>query len=187
MLLDTLQAADREQARRWARGLLGRSDWAVLDTETTGLDDWAEVIQVAVVTPDGSTAIDTLVRPRRYIPADATAIHGITNEMVAVAPSFEAIHSQLSSVLDHRTIVAYNAAFDRRVLAQTALVNEVKLALLSWECAMERYAQFVGQRSYRRSGYVWQKLPRKAEYRGKKHQAVDDCLATLDVIRRMAE
>ena len=166
---------------------MSRSDWAVLDTETTGLDDWAEVIQVAVVTPDGSTALDTLVRPRRYIPADATAIHGITNEMVAVAPPFEEIYPRLSSVIDHRTIIAYNAAFDRRVLAQTALVTEIRLPLLVWECAMERYAQFVGQRSPRRGGYVWQKLPRKAEYRGKKHQAVDDCLATLDIIRRMAE
>jgi DNA polymerase-3 subunit epsilon len=181
-----MHLADREQARRWAQGLLNRSDWAVLDTETTGLDDWAEVIQVAVVAPDGSTALNTLVRPRRYIPPDATAIHGITNEMVAVAPPFEEIYSQLSSVLDRRTIVAYNAAFDRRVLAQSAHVTEVKLPPLSWECAMERYAQFVGQRSYRRGGYVWQKLPRKIEYRGKKHQAIDDCLATLDVIRRMA-
>lgn len=184
--LDRLHAADREQAQRWARGLLARSDWAIIDTETTGLDDGAEVIQIAVVGPDGAVAMDTLVRPRRLIPPDATAIHGITNAMVTNAPLFEVIRGRLLDVLTDKTVVAYNAAFDRRVLSQTARATDQLMPLLTWECAMERYAEFVGQRSPRRSGYVWQPLPRKAEYRGRKHQAIDDCLATLDLIRLMA-
>jgi DNA polymerase-3 subunit epsilon len=177
---------DREVARRWARELLDRSDWAILDTETTGLDSSAEIVQVAVVEPTGSVALDTLVKPRYLIPADAIAIHGITNLMVGEAPSFADLSPRLTEVLTNRTIIAYNAAFDRRMLVQTARMCDVRLPFLTWECAMERYAQYVGQRSSRRGGYAWQPLPRGSDYRGRKHQAIDDCLATLHLIRRMA-
>jgi DNA polymerase-3 subunit epsilon len=177
---------NREYARRWARDLLERSNWAILDTETTGLDGSAEVVQIAVVGPQGATALDTLVRPRHPIPADATAIHGITNLMVAAAPAFADLTPRLIEVLSGKTVIAYNAAFDRRILFQSAHLNDVRLPPLVWECAMERYAQYVGRGSARRGGFVRQSLPRNAEYRGKQHQAIDDCLATFDLIRRMA-
>jgi DNA polymerase III epsilon subunit-like protein len=163
-----------------------RSDWTIIDTETTGLDDLAEAIQIAVVGPSGTVLLDTLVRPRRLILPDATAVHGITNAMVVDAPAFEVIRPRLVDALNDKTVVAYNAAFDRRVLSQTARATNHLMPLFTWECAMERYADFVGQRSPRRSGYRWQRLPRRPEYHGRKHQAVDDCLATLDLIRRMA-
>src|SRR5687768_4350279 len=73
---------DRLAAQLWARRLLERDDWVVLDTETTGLDHGAEVIQIGVVGPDGRTLLDTLLQPRTRIPADATRIHGVTDAMV---------------------------------------------------------------------------------------------------------
>jgi DNA polymerase-3 subunit epsilon len=184
--VDRLSFVGREVARGWAHDLLDRTDWAILDTETTGLDGSAEVVQIAVVEPNGSTALDTLVRPRRPIPMDATAIHGITNLMVAEAPAFGDLTPKLTEILSGKTVIAYNAAFDRRMLVQSARLGDISLPPLVWECAMERYAQYIGQRSGRRGGFVWQRLPRPPEYRGRKHQAVDDCHATLDVIRRMA-
>jgi DNA polymerase III subunit epsilon len=185
-LVEGLYSLDRDLARQWARRLLDRTDWAILDTETTGLDNSAEIVQVAVVEPKGSIALDTLVRPGQSIPFDATSIHGITDLMVSKAPTFAELTPRLVEILTNRTVIAYNAAFDRRMLAQTACQNDVRLPLLTWECAMERYAQYLGRRSSRRGGYVMQRLPRSDDYRGKKHQALDDCLATLDLIRRMA-
>ncbi len=50
---------------------------------------------------------------------------------------------------------------------------------IKWECAMDAYAVFAGEpRGYRR-GYKWQPL------RGG-HRAVGDCLACLELIKRMA-
>ena len=65
---------------------------AILDTETTGLYDDAEIVEISIIDENGGVLLDTLVKPLKPIPAEATAIHGITNEMVATAPTWVAIH-----------------------------------------------------------------------------------------------
>lgn len=177
---------DREKARRWARDLLTRADWAILDTETTGLGNTAEVIQIAIVGADGRTLLDTLVRPIGPIPPDAIAVHGITNAMVDGAPSYSDVHPTLQALLSGRLVVCYNAAFDRRMLRQSAFRNQTSELAARWDCAMEQYSRFVGRWSSRHGHYAWQPLPRRPEYLSAKHQAIVDCLATLDVIRKMA-
>jgi DNA polymerase-3 subunit epsilon len=49
----------------------------------------------------------------------------------------------------------------------------------AWECAMRRYAAYVGEPS-KRGGYRSQKLP------GGDHSALGDALATLQLIEEMA-
>ena len=58
----------------------------VFDTETTGLDGGAEIVEVSCVNGRGEVLLDTLVRPAGPIPADATAIHGIGYDDVLGKP-----------------------------------------------------------------------------------------------------
>lgn len=58
----------------------------ILDTETTGLGDdaeVAEVVELAVIDCAGAVLLDTLVRPSGRVPAEAAAIYGITDAMLA--------------------------------------------------------------------------------------------------------
>ena len=48
----------------------------------------------------------------------ATDIHGMTAEELAGAPTFDQA-AQATEVLDGRHVLAFNAAFDRRLLKQT--------------------------------------------------------------------
>lgn len=57
------------------------SNYIILDTETTGLDNTAEIVEISVINDQGEVLLDTLIKPTKPIPGDATAIHGITNEM----------------------------------------------------------------------------------------------------------
>jgi DNA polymerase-3 subunit epsilon len=105
---------DRVAAVIWARHELTQGDWVILDTETTGLHD-AEVIEIAIISP-GEALLNTLVRPTIPIPADVTAIHGITDEMVAEAPSFPEVYPGIAEVLEGKRVLIYNSSFDIKIL-----------------------------------------------------------------------
>ncbi|ENL4046415.1 3'-5' exonuclease [Serratia marcescens] len=165
----------------------------VLDTETTGLDDKAEIIEIAVIDATGKTLLNTLVRPSKPIPAEATAIHGITDEMVKDAPAWPEVSPQLCSLISGKTIAIYNAEYDLRLLEQTDRIWKVtpKISVTPQiVCAMHEYAEFYGQKSDR-GGYKWQKLTAAAEQQGviiegTPHRALSDCLTTLGIIKAMA-
>lgn len=169
-------------------------DYVVLDTETTGLDRTAEVVQIAVVNSAGTVLMDTLVRPVKPIPVAATRIHGITNEMVATAPCFGEIMLQLTKILAGRNVIVYNAVYDRKMLHQSAEATVIQKVewkeVATWYCAMEAFAEIYGEWNSYRESYVWQKLSTAARYYSipvqDAHSALGDCLATLAVCKAMA-
>lgn len=62
------------------------------DTETTGIrSDKDRIIEIAAFDPVQNRTFEKLINPGILIPPDATAIHHITNEMVANAPSFAVV------------------------------------------------------------------------------------------------
>ena len=68
-------------------------EYVLFDIETTGLspatDEIIELSAVKVSRGDIIDTFDTLIRPNRKIPRSATAINGITNDMVRDAPTLE--------------------------------------------------------------------------------------------------
>lgn len=175
---------DQEQAADWARKLLARNDVVILDTETTGLHGAAEIVQIAIIDVTGRVALDTLVKPLRAIPHDATHIHGITDVMVDQAPTFDQLAPQLRELLSGLTCVVYNASFDERMLEQSArareITYEVPIFAADYRCAMEMYSQWCGDWSSYHQNYRWQRLP------GGDHSALGDARACLAVLRQMA-
>lgn len=89
---------------------------AIVDLETTGgQPGWDRVTEIGVIEVDGfevSCEWSTLVNPGASIPAPIQALTGITNEMVAAAPSFGEIAAELHERLSGRVFVAHNARFD---------------------------------------------------------------------------
>lgn len=176
----------RRQAVDWARDLLKRdpASWVILDTETTGLGNDAQVIQIGVLDGRGNILMDNvLVKPTKPIPSDATAVHHITNAMVQAAPAFPDILPQLRDVIAGKLLVIYNAQYDMRLLAQSSKAHgiPVSLGIEGYTCAMLRYAEWFGEWNGYHGSFRWQKL------QGGDHSALGDCRATLDVIRNMAE
>ena len=58
-----------------------------LDTETTGLDSKAEIVEISIVDHDDTLLFESLVRPTRPIPPDSSRVHYITNERGKSAPT----------------------------------------------------------------------------------------------------
>jgi len=186
MICDDFITEARRNASAWARNLLDipTHHWIILDTETTGLDENAEVIQIGVTDGAGNVLMDNVqCKPLRPIPAEATAIHHITNEMVQTAAPFQAAWDTLTRIADGKIVVVFNAAYDRRLLIQSAsrLLMPEPLLPVRWECAMLKHAEWVGEWNDYRGSFRWQKL------QGGDHSALGDCMATLETIRKMAE
>jgi len=167
-------------------------NFLVLDTETTGLND-GEVCEVCLIDQDGEVVYYSLVKPVRGIPADATKIHGITNERVADAPSFAVVAPHLMNHLLDRDVLVYNAVYDRKMLHKSAeAVGRDHIAwkeFSRWGCAMEAFAALFGDYNDYRGTYTWKKLSQAAAYYGIResgaHNALSDCLTTLEVVKNM--
>jgi DNA polymerase-3 subunit epsilon len=93
------------------------------DLETTGIDmvnDRIVEICILKVYPGGSTEVKTRrVNPTIPIPAQATAIHGISNEDVKDCPTFKEVAKSLSQIMEGCDFAGYNSnKFDLPLLAE---------------------------------------------------------------------
>ena len=172
--------------------IIRSKNFLVLDTETTGLDATSEIVSIAVIASDGRPLLNTLVHPTRAIPKEATAIHGITNAMVKSVLPFPV--EILTQILTGQNVIVYNVGYDVTMLyrsVEAANMPKVEWSqIANWYCAMETFAEIYGDWNDYRQNYRWQTLHKACVHYGipltNGHNALDDCLATLEVCRAMA-
>lgn len=110
-------------------------EFVALDVETTGLKPLQQrVIEIAAIRYRNGKEIErfeTLVFPERRIPGYITKLTGITDELVAAAPRFAEIASELEAFLGTSLIVGHKVGFDLSFLnaefarcGRPALINE---------------------------------------------------------------
>jgi len=158
---------------------------AIIDTETTGTDVQVDaVIELAVVVFEYDAATGTVLRivdvyddledPGREIPPSSTAIHGITDEMVAGQRIDDArVETMLRGV---QWVIAHNAGFDRPMIERRLAVFEKQ----RWACSLADV-------SWDREGFPGAKLQYLAIHLGffyEGHRSEIDCRALLEVLSR---
>jgi DNA polymerase-3 subunit epsilon len=165
----------------------------VLDTETTGLDNKAEILQIGIVSLEGEMLFNSTVKPakaRRW--DEAMRVHGITWSDVKDAPSIGQLAEQLEKIMDGRLVAIYNADFDTRILWQSIKADGASgsyqwLHEQDWECVMQAYAEYWGQWNSRYGSYKWQSLTNACRQQGVKvvdaHDALGDARLTAALIR----
>ncbi|MCU0760669.1 MAG: 3'-5' exonuclease [Steroidobacteraceae bacterium] len=158
---------------------------AIVDTETTGTDVASDaVIELAVVVfeydaRDGTVlrvvdVYDGLEDPGREIPPGSTAVHGITDAMVAGQRLDEArVAAMLEGV---QWVIAHNAGFDRPLLERRLPLFEK----LRWGCSLADV-------DWEGEGFPGAKLQYLAIQLGfffEGHRSEIDCRALLEVLSR---
>lgn len=106
----------------------------IFDLETTGINvakDRIVEICILKVNPDASRESKTwLVNPEMYIPKEAVAIHGITDEDVKDAPKFKEIAPQIMEMISGSDLGGFNSnRFDVPLLAEELLRAELDFDL----------------------------------------------------------
>lgn len=186
------RAHDRTQAIHWAQTVVNDPTVVYLDTETTGLDGAAEVIELAIIDQQGNTLFNRRFRPAGPIPMEASFVHHIFDRDVAGAPRFAAGWREIVALLDGRRVVTYNAEYDARLIAQTLaryqLCGQGPDLPGTWECAMEAYAAWYGEWSAWHGHYKYKPLAFAAAATGDRpdHSALGDARACRAVVRRLA-
>lgn len=182
----------RERAVAWAAEVAADPSTVVLDTETTGLGPDAEIVDIAVVDMSGRVLLDQLVMPLNDIPAEASAVHGITVGMLdrARAPMFAEIYPRIVQTLFDRLVTVYNADYDLTVINGVCRAHKLPVFAEEWFCAMRAFSHFAGERN-RFGTFRWFKLGEAAARLGisapNAHRALADCLTTVAVVKAMAE
>ena len=90
----------------------------VLDTETTGFkpEEGHRLVEIGCLElvnliPTGRT-FHKYLNPEREVPADATRVHGLTNEFLADKPKFDEIADAFLDFIGEAPLVIHNATFD---------------------------------------------------------------------------
>jgi DNA polymerase-3 subunit epsilon len=187
-----MDTRDRLIASQKARELISQ-DPVYLDTETTGLGSYDEVIEIAVIDDRAITLYNSLVKPRGKIDPEAGRIHGITPDMLETAPGWLDVWGQVKAILANRRIGVYNVEFDRRLINQSCDRAGIPRSMPEGHFfdIMKIYAQFYGARDPYRGTYRYQSL----EQAGRQcviplpnsHRATDDCLLARALLHFMAD
>lgn len=175
------------------RAVLDRNNYIVLDTETSGIERPAEIVQIAVVSCEGETLLNILLNPAGDIPPAAYRVHGISKLDCADAPRWPAVKPELLRLMAGKDVISYNAVFDRKLMHWTdeawKLPHTDYKADSPWCCAMEAYAEFCGEINEYYGSYKWQKLTNAMQQQklrpSGEHSALGDALMTFTLITWM--
>ena len=177
----------------WARTMLAQTNVLILDTETTGLGETDEIIDIALIDLQGNVKLDTLIACQGNIPMSLTALHGITNAMLEGAPFFPTVWHALALLLAQHEIIIYNSEYDMRMLRQMAqrYVLPFSPESVRTHCLLRRYSAYIDEYSdYFAEGYRYQSLAHACRYFSIKqphaHRALADVLTSLEVLRKLA-
>jgi len=108
-----------------------------LDTETTGLGDTDQVIELSVVDENGEVLFSEVIRPTVPVHPEAAAVHGIPEETIEAALYWNSYYDFLANLLQGRLVICHNAAFDRRLLDQTCAAHGLEPITAEWGCTQD--------------------------------------------------
>ncbi|ELV9213897.1 3'-5' exonuclease [Salmonella enterica] len=175
------------------------SDYLIIDTETTGLDNNAEIIEIAIINMHGDVLLNSLVKPTCSIPTAVTKINNITDEMVADAPLWRDVFPVILNIIDEKKWLAWNSKFDSRLIIQTGVktgyfedlpaskILDIAAKINNSQIdAKAIYDQWYGEFDSKRNNFKRQRLTTAAERHNVSvngaHRALADCMMVLGVL-----
>lgn len=106
---------------------ISKKRFVAFDTETTGLssieDAIVEIAAVRVVDGQITEEFSQLIDPERPMPADASAVNHITDDMLRGKPKIYEVLPAFRAFVGDDVVAAHNASFDGLFIAQACMRN----------------------------------------------------------------
>ncbi|MEH6443596.1 MAG: 3'-5' exonuclease [Oceanospirillaceae bacterium] len=90
-----------------------------LTTKTTGVDQFAQIIEIAILDTDQSVLFHTQLMPNVAIDKDAERLHGLNLSALQGRPYWFEVVAKIQSIVKNRKVIIFNALFEMRLLQQT--------------------------------------------------------------------
>jgi DNA polymerase III epsilon subunit-like protein len=117
----------------------------IVDTETVGSGSTAEIVEIAFGDAQGRIVFQSLVRPVfNRISSHTWGQSRFDRDELARAPYWTDIWPQVSELVSHQLLIAYNAGFDRRALAAACARHNQSTEERGWRCAMQLVKKVAG-------------------------------------------
>ena len=162
----------------------------ILDTETTGLSETAQLIEICILDFHGNILLNERVKPSVKVSDGAREVHGIKNRDLKSCRTWPEVYKDYVEVTAGKNIVAYNAKFDKRIITQTCRAFDLTMKKRKWYCLMLAFSELVGRTRY--GDYKWHKLSTAAwvfdaRPNDDAHSAYGDCETTLAVAKEFLQ
>lgn len=156
-----------------------KEQYLILDTETTGLGDADQIVEIAIIDLDGKELLNTRIYTEVPISPEASYVNGIKNSDLEGMPTIKELTPRIQELFKDKIILIYNEVFDVRMLYQSGFEGEFKS-----KCMMYLYMDYINSDR-------WVGLQRAMEYEGidivQDHSAFGDCICVLELIKQIAE
>lgn len=162
-----------------------------LDTETTGFSKKDVALEIGVVTRGGRVAATCYVQSKPSVACNPNAFtcHGISSRTIQNAPLYADLREPLIELLRGADLlVAYNAAFDKRILQQTEQHHGFSYDFddVDWVCAQEMCKAFHGKRISLTNFIAEYQVIAPEKVEALAHSADGDAVMTREVVQWLA-
>lgn len=158
-------------------------DALIVDTECTGFGVEDEVIEIACISfKTGTLLYHSYFIPTVKINFFAQKVHKLSLNILRQkgAQPFKNSAEEVYNLLA-RPVIAYNAQYDKRLLAQTFNKFKLNLPDRRWFCAMEAYTLLTGSKS------KLENVCASFSVEAGKHDAISDAKATRNILLKMGD
>lgn len=181
----------KKKSIEWFKLLMDR-DFIIVDTETTGLKEDDEIIEIGVLGKNGKEIYHSKIKPEKKISYGARATHGVSDEDLKDSPGFFDIYKDLYGIMNGNNFCGYSAYFDYDMIQYCCIKYDLKeINSSNIFDVMRQYANYWGEWNDYFQNCKWQKLTNACIQQGievnNSHSAIGDCKLTLELIKKIAE
>jgi len=159
----------------------------MLDTETTGLKDDDEVVEIALADCQTEVLVfNSLIKTDKEINEHAFKVNQITPEMLANQPTIDKVWNTIEAVIGNRVLLASNAPFDERLLNQSLTKYGLTCSFI-WQDIQTLYRAYSCQREASKYPLKTEGMCRQLGITPGTHRAKEDVLAQIKILKAMAD
>jgi DNA polymerase-3 subunit epsilon len=159
----------------------------MLDTETTGLNDDDEVIELAILDcSTGATLFDSLIKTDKKSNPQAFKVNNITPEMLKGKSTIGEVWSTVEGMVGNRVVLASNCAFDERLINQSLRKHDLTCSFF-WYDIQTLYRNYSCQNSASQYPLKTIGMCQQLGLEAGTHRAKSDVEAQIRLLKGMAK